>query len=157
MAEVFFIDEQDAAPVDSERLRCLVALVLESERVADEAEVCVTAVDLDTMAGLNKRYLRQDAPTDVLAFPIEDDPTKWKICQDGDGCPILLGDVVICPEVVRDRAELYEGLYEAGLDLLVVHGILHLLGYDHIQEEDAVTMEQREQDLLEAFCQGRTQ
>ncbi|MDP9341050.1 MAG: rRNA maturation RNase YbeY [Actinomycetota bacterium] len=93
---------------------------LTAEGVGD-AELSVSFVGLDEMTDLHVRYMEEDGPTDVLSFPLDDELDGRRI----------LGDVVICPEyAARNNPDL-----EAELRLLLVHGILHLLGYDH--EEDA--------------------
>jgi len=83
----------------------------------------------------------------VLSFPIEDDPHRPASSSDA---PVLLGDVVICPEVAYRNAPDHAGTYDAELALLVVHGILHLLGFDHESDEEATEMEGREAVLLAA-------
>ena len=103
-------------------------------------------VDEEAMAELNKRFLGKDGPTDVLAFPIDDDDVvEGGRSPDSRGpgpsadprstiCP-LLGDVVICPAVAARNAPDHAGTYDDEMALLVVHGILHLLGMDHVDDD----------------------
>lgn len=150
MPEVFFANEQVDEEVSGDRLHRLASYVLTSERVTGRAEMSVFLVDVDTMADLNGRFLSKDGPTDVLAFPID---TYANECEDdeADDVPVLLGDVFLCPAVAKENASWHTGEYESELDLLVVHGTLHLLGYDHKWEKDAVRMETRECEILSDF------
>ncbi|MFN8103385.1 MAG: rRNA maturation RNase YbeY [Acidimicrobiia bacterium] len=155
MAEVFFADEQNTETVDGARIAALAGFVLDAESVTDRAEVSILAVDEPTIADLNSRFLKRAGPTDVLAFPIEDAP--WQVASDDSGAdaPVLLGDVVLCPGVARRNAPSHAGTFEGEIDLLVVHGLLHLLGYDHNSDADAERMEGRERRLLARFATRR--
>jgi probable rRNA maturation factor len=118
---VLISDRQDA-PVDAQGLADLAMETLREEGVA-RAELSLSFVGEDEITDLHERYLDEPGPTDVLSFPLED--------VDEDGVRIV-GDVVIAPRVAaRNHHEDVAG----ELRLLVVHGVLHLLGYDH--EEDA--------------------
>ena len=88
--------------------------------------------------------MNQIDPTDVLAFPL-DDPKK----SDNHDEFLLLGDVVICPKVADRQATNHS--YEAEISLLLIHGILHLLGYDHAKEDEKLIMEKRQQDILQEY------
>ncbi len=136
---VFVTDEQDAVPLDLDldRYRQLASEVLAAEGVAGPAELTITFVDEDHIAGLNATYLDGDGPTDVLAFPLDDadgDPDER-----GPG-PLLLGDVVICPTVAARYAAGRDRPVADELALLVVHGILHVLGHDHADDDEALAM-----------------
>lgn len=157
-AQVFAADEQIAQPVDTMRWIRLAEAVLADEGVG-EAEVSMLFVDEVAIADLNKRFLGQDGSTDVLAFPIDDGPGEGGRSPDSGGsgpgfnpepgeAPSLLGDVVICPAVAHRNAPTHAGTYDDELALLVVHGLLHLVGMDHDDDEEAVAMETREQELL---------
>jgi probable rRNA maturation factor len=160
---VFAADEQSDEPVDTLRWVTLAESVLGAEGVRDDAEVCLLFVDEQAMAELNKRFMGKDGPTDVLAFPIDDDVYEGGRVADSLGpagpgddiepsdLPTLLGDVVVCPAVARRNAPNHAGTYDDELALLVVHGILHLLGMDHAEDAEAQAMEEREQELLARF------
>jgi probable rRNA maturation factor len=161
-AEVFCADEQDAHPVDIARWAALAERVLDAEGVGAEVEVSVVFVDEATIAGLNGRFAGRDEPTDVLSFPIDDEPPESGRHPDSGGSgpgepsepdelPLLLGDVYVCPSVAARNAPDHAGTYEDELALLVVHGILHLLGMDHEDAGEAEEMEQRERALLARF------
>jgi probable rRNA maturation factor len=159
--EVFAADEQSAQPVDAMRLVHLAKAVLAAQGVKADSELSMLFVDEDAMAELNKRFLGKDGPTDVLAFPIDDDDVVEGgrspdslgpgVDPETSDPPNLLGDVVVCPAVAARNAPNHAGTYEDEMALLVVHGILHILGMDHIDNEEAEAMEQRERELLELF------
>jgi probable rRNA maturation factor len=160
--EVFAADEQVDHPVDTIRWVKLAEAVLAEEGVRGDAELSLLFVDEAAMADLNKRFLRQDGPTDVLAFPIDEEPVEGGRSPDSGGTgpgftgepddlPTLLGDVVICPAVAFRNASQRGGNSDDEVALLVVHGVLHLLGMDHEADSDAEVMEQRERQLLAKF------
>jgi probable rRNA maturation factor len=161
---VFASDEQSTIVVDLPRWLRLTRLVLAEERVPEGAEVSLIFVDEEAISDLNGRFLGGDGPTDVLAFPIDDDhiPSGRQPDTGGRGpgtttepvdVPMVLGDVVVCPTVAARQAPEHAGTVEAELALLVVHGVLHLLNYDHADERDAEMMQRRETELLERFRQ----
>jgi probable rRNA maturation factor len=160
---VFVADEQHDHPVDLVRWHRLAEQVLTAEGVRGNVELSVLFVDEPSIADLNKRFNSTTEPTDVLAFPIDEEPAEGGRSPDSGGTgpgytpaepadlPTLLGDVVICPSVAARNAPEHAGTYEDELALLLVHGILHLLGMDHHDDEDAELMEGRERELLERF------
>ncbi len=160
--EVFAADEQSAQPVDAMGLVRLAKAVLAAQGVKADSELSMLFVDEEAMAELNKRFLGKDGPTDVLAFPIDDDDVveggrSPDSLGPGNGVdpdadpPNLLGDVVVCPAVAARNAPEHAGTYDDEMELLVVHGILHVLGMDHVDTEEAEAMEQRERELLDLF------
>jgi probable rRNA maturation factor len=160
--EVFIADEQVVHPVDAGRWVRLAERVLEAEGVTGEAELSVLYVDETSISDLHKRFLGKDGPTDVLSFPIDGEPEESGRHPDSGGSgpgdrpepddlPMLLGDVVICPAVALRNAPEHAGTYDDELALLLVHGILHLLGMDHEDDDEAEIMEARERALLDRF------
>ena len=160
--EVFAADEQTAFPVDTLRWVKLAEAVLADEGVHIDAELSMLFVDETAIADLNKRFLGKEGPTDVLAFPIDEEPAESGRFPDSGGTgpgftgdpeevPTLLGDVVICPAVAHRNAPEHAGTFDDELALLVVHGVLHLLGLDHIDDEEAEEMEGRERALLAKY------
>jgi probable rRNA maturation factor len=128
---------------DVRRTQRLAAFVLSEMRVHPQAELCVTAVDEDTIAELNAQWMEKDGPTDVLAFPM-DELRPGKINEEPEEG--ILGDLVLCPSVATRQAEEAAAGGQRGytvtdeLDLLTVHGILHLLGYDHAEPDEHAEM-----------------
>lgn len=162
--EVFVADEQDAHPVEVDRWEALARNVLAAEGVSGDAELALLFVDEGTMAELNLRFMGHEGPTDVLAFPIDDDDVLIGRSPDGstsgpdrgpvDDIPLLLGDVVVCPAVAARNAPSHAGTYDDELALLIVHGILHVLGMDHAEPDEASAMQARERELLGRFHEG---
>jgi probable rRNA maturation factor len=129
--DVAFSIRQDLLPVDEEALRALAERTLTEEGVAD-SELSVSFVDEEEMADLHVRYMDEEGPTDVLSFPLDDADERGRR---------ILGDVVICPSYAsRNNPDL-----EAEIRLLLVHGILHLLGYDHEEDADRAEMWERQE------------
>jgi probable rRNA maturation factor len=125
---------------------CEVALyALEAEGVP-LGQLDLHFVDTAEIAELNRSHLGGDGPTDVLSFPYEDDP--WAVPGGPDAAPVVLGDVVICAEVAAGQAPGHAGSVDDELALLVVHGVLHVLGWDHAEPEEAIGMQDREAALL---------
>jgi probable rRNA maturation factor len=131
--------------VDVDRWCRLAALVLEDE--GRRGELTLTFVDRDEIAALNAEHMGKDGPTDVLSFPLDalDDDES-----DGADVPVLLGDVVVCPAVAREQAPDHAGSLDDELALLVVHGVLHVVGHDHVDPEETAAMRGRELELLTA-------
>ena len=120
--------------VDVRVWAALAEAVLRAESVT-AGELNLVFVDPDEMARLNAEHMGEDGPTDVLSFPLDG----------ADPHPVgarMVGDVVVCPACAAD----------GDLALLVVHGVLHLLGYDHARTADAARMQARERELLAAHC-----
>ena len=164
--EVFGSDEQDAEEVDVARWVELAHNVLIAEGVRGEAELSLMFVDEAAIADLNLRFMDKPGPTDVLAFPIDDPATagRWPDAGttgpdrdevDDDDLPLLLGDVVVCPSVAAAQAHEHAGTYDDEIALLVVHGVLHVLGHDHAEPEEATIMQARERELLDKFHRDR--
>jgi probable rRNA maturation factor len=137
-------DIQDTVEVTSEAsdiARRAAIKCLKHENVhPSEVEVSIVFVDDSHIAALNREYRGLDGPTDVLSFPMDDPGIP------GDE-PVPLGDIVISLETV-ERETQDSGEFLNYLALLVVHGLLHLLGYDHESDEDAEVMEGLEAQVL---------
>ena len=159
--DVFAADEQQAHPMEVARWAELARQVLMARGVKGETEVSLLFVDEDAIAHLNEQFLSKKGPTDVLSFPIEDEPGPTGRSPDfggtgpgtmaEQGTLTLLGDVVICPSVAAVNAAEHEVTLDDEVALLVVHGLLHLLGMDHEKDAEAERMEALEQKLLDRF------
>jgi probable rRNA maturation factor len=161
LVEVFAADEQSDVAVDPLRWVRLARAVLEAEGA--RGELSIRFVDEATIADLNRRFLDEDGPTDVLSFPIDEDVVEAGRWPDNSTSrpegpeaespeiPTLIGDIVICPAVAARNAPGHAGTLDDELALLVVHGILHLLGMDHADDEEAEAMGRRERELLARF------
>jgi probable rRNA maturation factor len=119
--------------LDVRRTQQLSRFVLDRMRVHPLAELCVTAVDEATISELNAKWMEKDGPTDVLAFPM-DELRPGKVNEEPEEG--VLGDLVLCPAIAASQAEAAGHSASDELDLLTVHGILHLLGYDHAEPDE---------------------
>ncbi len=129
----------------------LALLVMDREHQPANCEASLAFVDDAEITRLNEEYRGKKGPTDVLSFECDglDDGFEKTPC--GHDKPYELGDVVIAVDIAERQTELYETTFAHEMELLTVHGMLHLCGYDHIEESDAVRMETREQELLEEW------
>lgn len=145
----YHIDIQHATqtppPVNDDALTKLATLALRDHQ--PDAELTIRLVDSEEMIYLNNSYRKQNKTTNVLAFP--------SALPEGIEleCP-LLGDVIICPEVLHDESTLYGKTLDEHWSLIVIHGVLHLLGYDHINDDDAKVMQELEIKLLAELGYG---
>lgn len=144
---VFLSDEQDL-DVDADDLVALTRHVMADQRVPEDMEVSVLLVDEDTIAALNQQHMGKDGPTDVLAFPI-DEPGEAPPDQ-----PAVLGDVVLCPSVCAAQAPRFSRSAHEELQVLAVHGLLHLLGMDHADPVEEAEMFGLTDRLLHAYREG---
>lgn len=136
----------DVPPTWLDAVRDAVVFTLEVEDAPSGAEVGVVLMGEDGIRELNSRYRGIDSPTDVLAFPCE---TLDEEVPDGRG--VALGDIAICAPVAARQADEAGESVENELQLLAVHGALHLLGRDHDDEAAADAMEEREREILAAL------
>jgi probable rRNA maturation factor len=171
---VFVANEQVDQPVDEEALARLAKLAMEGEGV-EESEISILLVDRNVMTQLNSRYMGEERPTDVLAFPIDgpspasgppdgpvgprgfagatygdaaDDELDDEEDEEDDDAPWLLGDIVLCPSYAAEQAKREGQSLDAELELLTVHGVLHLCGFDHADPEEEREMRARTEELL---------
>ncbi|UAA40159.1 rRNA maturation RNase YbeY [Paraneptunicella aestuarii] len=123
----------------AEQLQSWIDAVLNTESLPDEQEITVRIVDNDEGQMLNREYRQKDYPTNVLSFPFEAP----------EGVEInFLGDLVVCAPVVAKEADEQNKPLMSHWAHMIVHGTLHLLGYDHIDEQDAEQMEALEVEIL---------
>ncbi len=140
------IRNESGLAVDEAGLAALARHVLDQMRVHPLAELSVLLVDEEAMAGLHQRWMGEDGPTDVLAFPMDElglphpGGGQAEHGTDDDTAETLLGDVVLCPQVALQQADKAGHSVQQELDLLCTHGILHLLGYDHAEPDEHATM-----------------
>ena len=127
--------------IDIQKWKELAVKTLQAEGI-NSGELNVIFVEAKRIQELNNTYLGKNEPTDVLAFPI--DSQKSTIGE----TPTLLGDVVICPAKAKENASAQKKNHDEEIALLVLHGILHILGYDHAYPEEKAVMKNREQELL---------
>lgn len=142
------MSDEQSHPADLDSLRSFAERILDAERLPKGTELAVYLVGDAEMAGYNERFMDRKGATDVLAFPLENlHPGEPPRVLPGDP-PIAIGDVFLCPAEIERRATAEKIPYDDFLHLLLAHGILHLLGYEHDDDETAEAMERREDELL---------
>ena len=129
----------EPTPDEEDLRRWITAAMAAAGSRAQDSEICVRLVDTEEMTRLNRDYRGKDGPTNVLSFPA-DLPPEAELP--------LLGDIVICVPVVRHEAAEQHKTLAAHWAHMAVHGTLHLLGYDHIEQDQAVAMEALESRIL---------
>lgn len=144
--EILINNTQNDVPVKLPPLKKLARQVLELEKVDPAAELSISLVTKDQIQALNHQYRKINAPTDVLAFSFGE--KEAGVSPKETGLPLVLGDVVISPVVALEQSKEYQTLLEGEIQLLLTHGILHLLGYDHGQPGEAEIMRSRENEIL---------
>ena len=131
------INNESGVEVDEQRLVALALFALDSLRIHPQAELSILLVDTDTMAAYHEKYMDEPGPTDVLSFPMD----ELRPPKDGEEPPLgMLGDIVLCPEVTAAQASDSNRTPEEEADYLLIHGLLHLLGYDHAEPEEKQVM-----------------
>ena len=139
---------ESGVELDVRRLSRLARFVMDEMRVHPQAELCIKGVDEDTIAELNGQWMEKEGPTDVLAFPMDELRPGLVNEEPEEG---VLGDLVLCPAVAEKQGATAGHGTEAEIDLLTVHGILHLLGYDHAEPEEHKEMFGLQDQLLAAW------
>jgi len=144
-----FVGEKFRGVVDGGWVKKIVRQILKAERVAPPYEVSLVFADSETVQQLNRDYRGVDEPTDVLAFymlPQKEADSSFALPPDG---VTRLGEVIISYPQAAEQAKEQGHSPERELALLVIHGILHLLGYDHEEPDEERKMKERERELLE--------
>ncbi|WP_062521148.1 rRNA maturation RNase YbeY [Demequina silvatica] len=146
------VNNETDATVDEVEFAELARYVLAQMHVADGAELAIMFVDEEAMEQLHLQWMDEPGPTDVLSFPMDelrpgtpDEPTPAG----------LLGDIVVCPSVAQRQAAAAGHSAEEEMLLLTTHGILHLLGYDHVEPEEEKEMFALQRNLLLTFLASR--
>lgn len=149
---MFDIDIQDETNELSDQQIQLVQKLLKQalllEKVPVGREVSVTFVDDEAIRKINRQYRNKDQATDVISFALNDDETDLVVDEE---IPNLLGDIIVSYPCVLRQAEEYQHSVDRELGFLVVHGFLHLLGYDHMTDEEEKIMFKRQEDILVAY------
>lgn len=152
-------DKIEISEETKDMIRNCVNRALDVENFDFRAMVSVTLVDNPSIREINSEYRDVDRATDVLSFPMLDlDPGHEHLNiddfiddADPDSGAVILGDIMISMEKAKEQAQEYGHSFERELGFLVVHGILHLLGYDHMEQDDRDIMRSREEAILKAL------
>ena len=135
------------------QLEELAVFTLKHEEIPDNTEVSISFVTDEEIAQLNAEYRGKDGPTDVLSFECDGLDDDMLLFEDDqlEVPEFALGDIVIAPDVALKQSVDYGTTFEQEISVLLVHGLLHLCGYDHIEDEDAAIMEPLEREILSAW------
>lgn len=143
---------------EEEIIRDVVLAVLDYESCPYEAEVNVIVTDNEEIRALNRQYRDIDAPTDVLSFPMLEFETPsdfshveedYEDCFNPETGELMLGDIILSVDKIREQAENYGHSQIRELAFLVAHSMLHLCGYDHVEEAQREEMERKQREILE--------
>ncbi|ARC74315.1 rRNA maturation RNase YbeY [Bacillus licheniformis] len=149
-------DETGRVPEDRlAEIEKLLQFAAAEEGVADGAEVSVTIVNNEEIQKINKEYRGKDYPTDVISFALEEDG-EGEVEIIGADMPLVLGDIIISVDKAREQAEEYGHSLMRELGFLTVHGFLHLLGYDHMTEEEEKEMFTKQKEILNRYGLSRS-
>ena len=154
MSEIIIENNQDKLPIDKiikDTIEQVILKTLDAEGCDFSAEVSVTIADKEEIRAINREQRNIDAVTDVLSFPMLEFDEDGNIINpdfDMDGDNLLLGDIVICAERAKEQAEEFGHSFRREMAFLTVHSMLHLLGYDHIEEAQEQEMFTRQEEIL---------
>lgn len=158
---VEMINETDTSfDFDMDEVSALVVKgVLEQEKFPEEAYVCITLVSEEEIQSINKEQRDIDSVTDVLSFPMipwtsqanYEELSEFDDIRDPESGEIVLGDVVLCVQRIIDQAKEYGHSNRREFAFLICHSMLHLLGYDHMEEDDRILMEERQKIIMNAI------
>ena len=149
--EIDFMDETDKV-VDSEinEITALLQFAATKQSLEGEIELSITFVDNERIQEINKDYRDKDQPTDVISFAMEE-LGEGEIPVLDSGLPRMLGDIIISIDRAKEQASEYGHSYIRELGFLSVHGFLHLLGYDHMTQEEEEIMFSLQKEILDEF------
>ena len=158
------INNESGVEVNEAALAEVSRFVLDAMHINPLAELSVVLLDADAMAALHQQWMNLPGPTDVMAFPMDGsdgpldrlDPSAPPPTDEG-AAEAMLGDVVLCPAVAADQATAAGHSLESELHLLCTHGILHLLGYDHVEPEEHAEMFGLQDRLLASWRSGQAE
>lgn len=152
MLDIYFDDE--TTTVDSkveELIRELLCHAATEEALTGEVEVAVTFMTDDAIQEVNAQYRGKDVPTDVISFALEEMTEGEVAIVAEEGMPTVLGDILISVETAARQAGEYGHDFKREIGFLALHGFLHLLGYDHMTEEEETKMFGRQKEILASF------
>jgi len=146
------VNNESGWAVDEAEFAALARYVLDEMHLHPQTDLSIMLVGTDVMTDLHVKWMDEPGPTDVLSFPMD----ELHPGREGDTTPAgLLGDVVLCPEVAAQQAVTAGHSAAEEMLLLTTHGILHLLGYDHVEPEEEKEMFALQRRLLLTFLASR--
>ncbi|HVV30804.1 MAG TPA: rRNA maturation RNase YbeY [Mycobacteriales bacterium] len=147
-----FVANESGVALDEQDLVGILRFAFEQWGINPQADVSLLAVDVQAMTDLHVQWMGEPGPTDVLAFPMDEltEHGSWEANPKAPG-PALLGDVVVCPAVAVSQAAERGHTFAHELRVLAIHGLLHLLGYDHAEPDAEQEMFRRQDTLVAAW------
>ena len=142
-------DDITKLPKEEKLIKKVIETVLKEEKIIRDIEIYVTLTNNNQIHKINLEQRNVDRPTDVLSFPMFEREEVHLLKEKNEEEPDILGDIIISIEKVKEQAEEYGHSFERELAYLTTHGMLHLLGYDHMIEEEKEQMRKREEEILE--------
>ncbi|CAH0249824.1 rRNA maturation RNase YbeY [Peribacillus simplex] len=149
------MDETNEVREEAQRLvESILQFAARKENIEKDTELSVTFVDNDRIREINKEYRHKDSATDVISFALEE-MGEDEVEIVGAEMPRMLGDIIISIERTKEQAEEYGHSFDRELGFLALHGFLHLLGFDHMNEEDEKVMFTKQKEILEEYGLSR--
>ncbi|QWT16982.1 rRNA maturation RNase YbeY [Collinsella sp. zg1085] len=145
------IEDGQVCPLEHEELRIAGELCLQELAIERACCLSVSVVGATTIQALNLEWRQIDAPTDVLSFACDSPFDEDIPCNE----VLELGDIVLAPEIIAAQAPQFDTSFEDEFRLMFVHGLLHILGFDHLNESDACIMEAHELAVLQSLARWR--
>ncbi|MER2089845.1 rRNA maturation RNase YbeY [Sporosarcina sp. JAI121] len=152
MLEIYFEDETNKVDEQTEdMIRKLLSHASIEEELTGEGEVSVTFMTDQNIQEVNAEYRGKNVPTDVISFALEEITEGEVAIVPVEGMPTVLGDILISVETAERQAKEYGHDFTREIGFLALHGFLHLLGYDHMTEDDEAEMFGRQKEILASF------
>ncbi|QYF85503.1 rRNA maturation RNase YbeY [Brevibacterium sp. PAMC21349] len=149
------MDETNEVTEEAQQLvESILQFAARKENIEKDTELSVTFVDNDRIREINKEYRHKDSATDVISFALEE-MGEDEVEIVGAEMPRMLGDIIISIERTKEQAEEYGHSFDRELGFLALHGFLHLLGFDHMNEEDEKVMFTKQKEILEEYGLSR--
>jgi len=145
--EILIKNQQKIVKINQRKIKRKIKKVLRHLKVDEETEISILFTDDKFIRSLNNKYRGIDKPTDVLSFGLQEGAVKSPDVESDK----LLGDIIISLETAQRQADALNHSMEKELTVLLIHGLLHLTGYDHKEDKDYKIMREKESEILEIF------
>lgn len=147
--QIDIIDQTNSLKAKHEKLiQDVLLLAGKNEKIVNHVEVSITIVDNKAIQLLNEEYRNKNEATDVLSFQMDN---PFREINEGSKIPIMLGDIVLSIDKVKEQAKRYNHSFDREIAFLTIHGFLHLIGYTHDNVEEEKVMFQKQEVILEEF------
>ena len=146
--EILIKNQQKIIKISQQKIKRIIKKVLQYLKVDEETEISILFTDDKFIRSLNNKYRGIDKPTDVLSFSLQAGAVKYPEVESNK----LLGDIIISVETAQRQADNLKHSIEKELTVLLIHGLLHLTGYDHEKDKDYKIMREKEIEILKTFA-----